>query len=227
MKQLLFVICILFFASCIKDDFVDDFVQPEVRITASLDSLAIDSSFQGTATYFDNVGKEEFVDLVWSSSNEAVATVGSSSGLIKGVAAGSCIIRVRYLSGNTEIIDSFTLVISPVVVMTVVTGEKSGTVATTSSYPLSGSYTLRSEGDDLTLTLSDDYTADNSLPGLYIYLSNNNQSTSEALEIGPVEVFNGAHSYTITNTGINDYGYILYFCKPFNVKVGEGLINMN
>ena len=46
-----------------------------------------------------------------------------------------------------------------------------------------------------------------------------------AFEIGRVATFSGVHSYTIPNKGINDYNYIVYFCKPFNVKVGHGQIN--
>ena len=46
-----------------------------------------------------------------------------------------------------------------------------------------------------------------------------------ALEIGAVETFNGAHSYVIENTDISEYEFILYFCKPFVVKVGDGQIN--
>ena len=64
--------------------------------------------------------------------------------------------------------------------------------------------------------------ADDGLPGLYVYLSNNPNSVSGALEIGPVEVFEGAHDYTISGLDITTYAYVLYFCKPFNVKVGHG-----
>ncbi|MEM9549152.1 MAG: hypothetical protein AAGA77_24405, partial [Bacteroidota bacterium] len=63
------------------------------------------------------------------------------------------------------------------------------------------------------------------LPGLYVYLTNNRNTTANALEIGAVEVFNGAHTYTVEDVGINDYKFLLYFCKPFNVKVGDGEIN--
>jgi len=227
MKFQLFFIGLVILSSCIKDDFVDDYVEPEIRITASVDSLAVDSSFQSTVLYFNNVGKQEKVGVLWSSSDVAVASVGENTGLVKGVGKGTCYVYAKYFKGEIQKTDSFEVVISQKVVTVVVTGEKSGTVATTSSYPLSGSYTLKTQGNDLLLTLGADYTADNSLPGLYIYLANNNQTTSGALEIGPVSVFTGAHSYVIPNARINDYSYILYFCKPFNVKVGDGDISPN
>ena len=90
---------------------------------------------------------------------------------------------------------------------------------------LEGSFTLEQVGDDLLLEFADDYRASSALPGLYIYMTNNKNTNANALEIDAVETFNGAHSYTIQNVGINDYKFLLYYCKPFNVKVGDGDIN--
>ena len=43
------------------------------------------------------------------------------------------------------------------------------------------------------------------------------------MEIGEVKVFKGAHRYTIGgDIALNQYKYLLYYCKPFNVKVGDG-----
>ena len=63
-----------------------------------------------------------------------------------------------------------------------------------------------------------------SLPGLYVYLTNNPSTVNNAYEIGRVETFNGAHSYRISGVGLNEYDYLLYWCKPFSVKVGDGEI---
>ena len=70
----------------------------------------------------------------------------------------------------------------------------------------------------------DDYQASTSLPGLYVYLTNNPATANNAFEIGRVEIFNGAHSYRISGVGLNEYDYLLYWCKPFSVKVGDGEI---
>jgi len=60
---------------------------------------------------------------------------------------------------------------------------------------------------------------------LYVYLTNNPSTTAGALEIGKVTVFEGTHIYTIEgDIPLNQYNYLLYFCKPFNVKVGDGEI---
>nr|HQU58856.1 hypothetical protein [Saprospiraceae bacterium] len=72
------------------------------------------------------------------------------------------------------------------------------------------------------LEIADNYRASTSLPGLYLYLTNNPATVNNALEVGKVAVFDGAHSYHISGVGINDYDYLLYWCKPFSVKVGDG-----
>ena len=224
LKTYFFIVLMALLSSCIKDDILSDFVEPRVRITSSVDSLAIDSSFESRASYFNNVGERMSVDFLWTSSNINVAMVNQSSGLVKGVDKGSCFIYASHINEGIEKKDSFALAVSDTVIEGDFSGEKVGVVSTTSSYPLSGSYTLATQNKDLLLTFGNDYVADNSLPGLYVYLSNNKETVGSALEIGPVKVFSGTHSYLIPGVKINDYAYILYFCKPFNVKVGDGVI---
>ena len=77
----------------------------------------------------------------------------------------------------------------------------------------------------LSLSLDEDYCASTALPGLYVYLSNNRNSIADAFEIGEVTTFTGQHDYTINNIGLMDFNFIVYFCKPFNIKVGDGEIN--
>lgn len=110
----------------------------------------------------------------------------------------------------------------------VVTAPQSyqGSIRTTSSYKLTGSYEYGlNDAGQLVLDIAGNYEASTALPGLYVYLSNNPNSTSGSYEIGEVTVFNGAHSYTLpSSVDISDYKYILYWCKPFNVKVGDSTI---
>ena len=75
------------------------------------------------------------------------------------------------------------------------------------------------------IDIDDTYVADAGLPGLYIYLSNNPNSIANALEIGEVTVFEGEHNYEVPNVELNEYNFLVYFCKPFNVKVGDGAID--
>jgi len=122
-----------------------------------------------------------------------------------------------------DTIITFTVSDDPTMLMV---GKRSGVVNSTTSYELTGHFVLsQTENNGLLLDFQNNYVADDGLPGLYIYLSNNPNSISDAYEIGMVTTFSGAHNYTIVDVGLLDYNYILYYCKPFNVKVGHGNIN--
>jgi len=100
--------------------------------------------------------------------------------------------------------------------------ERTGSLRTTSSYTLQGNFTLSESENGVILSIDESYVTDDVLPGLYIYLTNNPNSVADALVIQEVTVFEGAHSYEVEDVGLNDYSHVLYFCKPFNVKVGDG-----
>jgi len=210
--------------SCIGEDIVDDFVEPSLKINNPLSSLAVGETYQFEATYLNNVGLEEKVELTWSSSDESVISIDTSSGLAIGVSNGDAVISVA--TKDKTLVSSIE---SPLMI----TGEtveqnqaRSGTIVTTSSYLLTGDFSIEETASNvLRLSILENYKASTALPGLYIYLSNNPNTINGALEIGPVSVFNGAHSYDISDVTLNQYNYILYWCKPFSVKVGEGLIN--
>ncbi len=218
-----FVLLILLSISCIGNDYVDDEVEPILRLSNPIDSLAIDSSYQFEFMFLNNVGKSEEVEALWSSSNDQVISI-DGNGLAIAKSEGSATISVEYEYGSFQLKDSNEIGVGAKTV--IASKERSGTIKSTSSYKLTGDFVLKlEEGGDLSLIIADNYEATSALPGLYVYLSNNPSTTSGALEIQAVEVFKGAHTYTIKNVALNDYSYVLYFCKPFNVKVGDGVIN--
>jgi hypothetical protein len=208
----------LFYASCIKDDILDDIIPENIRIINCLDTLAKDSTFLLKANYFNNSGAEESTDFDWQSSDTSILTI-DSNGLIIAKKIGSSLITISAKGISV----SKTLNVGTTTSLQ--SSSKSGQVNTTSSYALTGSFVLKKVGNDVNLNFGSDYNASTALPGLFVYLSNNPNSIIGAYEIGRVTVFSGIHSYTIPNQGINDYNYVLYFCKPFNAKVGHGKIN--
>lgn len=213
--------------SCIGDDFINDFVEPEIRLNTTPDSLTIDSTFRYSARYFNNVGVETTVSFDWLSSDPAVASV-DALGNVTAHTLGTVEISASYSDGmNTA--SAMSMLHTAETPITIVPEEPDtlvGRVETTTFYELEGDFTLREDLDEGTIVLSfvDDYRADTALPGLYVYLSNNPNSTANAYEIGEVTTFSGAHQYTIPEVAIDQYAYVLYFCKPFNVKVGDGEI---
>ncbi len=227
MKQkklfLRFLILPLLFTSCIQDDVIFDTVEETVRITSSVDTLAVGDTYQFEARFTNNIGQTENRTVEWLSSNPSILSInelGEATGQQKGqveVIASVNMDNIRLISDTTSV---------TVAEETVESGnnEKSGTIRTTSSYVLEGTFKITQEDEDLRIEIAGDYRASSSLPGLYLYLTNNPNTISNAKEIAAVQVFSGAHSYTVSDTDIEDYTYLLYYCKPFRVKVGDGKI---
>lgn len=227
MKKLL--ITILLFSTilsngCIGDDVVDDFIEPVLRITQSIDTLGVDDSFGFQARFFNNVGQEEMLAVQWICSDETIASI-DNNGRATGLQTGEVNVRAEVTYQEQIYADEQKLVISMETVDVPNITERFGTIATTSSYVLEGDFTLKNDDGVLKLIFEDNYVADQNLPGLYVYLTNNPNTNSGALEIGKVNTFNGAHTYEVPgNPDILEYQYVLYYCKPFSVKVGDGLI---
>lgn len=213
---------LLGFSACIQNDIIEDFVEPQLRITSAVDSIGLNSSFQFESMYLNNVGAEESVTVTWSSSDPSIISI-ANDGLAQALQNGTATITAEYINGSTMVTDTKTVTVGNTTVVPT-TQEKSGMIATTSSYALEGDFVLREDGNDLVLEFAANYNASTALPGLYVYLSNNQSTIANAYEISAVQTFSGVHSYTIPNIGLNDYNYVLYFCKPFNVKVGDGEI---
>ena len=218
-KVLIFLAFGLSFASCIKDDFVDDFMEEQIRITTLLDSIEINSSFQLEASYFNNVGQVEEVDFEWTSSNPEIISV-DNTGLATALSEGSSNITVSYNSDGLVLSDEKELAVGNSTVNT----EQSltGFIEPSSFYVLEGDFTFTETADGVHIEFADNYKASTALPGLYVYLTNNRNSIANAFEIGEVDVFSGEHEYNVEGVGFQEYSFLLYFCKPFNVKVGDG-----
>lgn len=220
--SLILLVSLLF--SCIGEDVVDDYVAPQIRLTNPISSLEEGTSYQFEFQFFNNVGQAEAVTASWSSEDPSIVSV-SATGLASALEIGTTNLSVTY---QDEFGESATDALSVEVGESTVVVEvmsKSGSIATTSSYDLMGDFTLTELPDGrLDLSFGADYVADSGLPGLYIYLTNNPSTTNGALEIGAVQTFEGAHNYLIEGASINDHSHVLYFCKPFNVKVGDGEI---
>jgi len=219
------LLIVVLMSSCIKDDIIQDFVQPEIRITNQIDTLGVDSIFAFSAIYLNNIGQSETISsIAWTSSNESIVSV-DQDGIARGVSEGNATITATYINDDqTVVADSKDITIGTAILPpSVSTGlrSKEGFIVTTSFYDLEGDFVFHEEENGVSIKIKENYKASSTLPGLYLYLSNNKNSVANALEIGAVTVFNGAHDYVIPDVGYEDYKFIVYFCKPFNVKVGE------
>ena len=212
-------------SSCIGDDIIDDRVDPEIRVTNLIDTIALNSSYQFEATFFNNVGRETATNFFYNSSDESIISI-NDQGLATALSLGAVTITtiVEFEGANVE--ETFDLVVGNETTVVPESLTRNGVIRTTTFYDLEGNFIIEKTGDEvgIRIDIDDTYRASTSLPGFYVYLTNNPNSIAGAYEIGEVTTFEGAHSYEIPDVGINDFGYLLYFCKPFNVKVGDGKI---
>ncbi len=231
MKQILRIsfLCTLFILnSCIGEDIIDDSVDETIRIDNPVVNLEIGSTYQFEATYFNNVGQIEEAPIIWSSSDENIIEI-TQSGLATGITEGVITVSAAVIQDEVNVISTNELTVveesiedeEPIAIV------KSGFIETTSSYTLEGEFVFEEilESNSVRLSFNDSYLASSNLPGLYLYLTNNPNSIADAYNAGPVSVFDGEHSYEFDDVQINDFQYLLYWCEPFSVKVGEGTIN--
>ena len=221
---LLFLAGSILFTGCIGDDIIDDFVESSFRIIAKVDSLAVGDTYQFEGMYTNNIGLTEDVPITWTSSNPDILSI-NEQGIASGLAEGEALITSSVIVGEETFMDETMVVVADRTVASS-NGIRTGTVQTTTFYELEGTFEFREDTDrgQLVLSFADDYKASSSLPGLYIYLTNNPNSTNGAYEIGEVTTFSGAHEYKIRmgEVALNEHSHVLYFCKPFRVKVGDG-----
>ena len=221
MKYLKYLPSLFLFSllSCIGDDIVDDFVEPQIRFIVSVDTIGVGETTQLEVQFFNNVGIPEQLPISWSSSNDEIAMV-SQEGLLWARQKGEVVITASAEYNGQSFKEDKIIVVDEETVETPT--ERSGSLQTTSSYSLQGDFLLTPTENGVNLAFADNYETDDVLPGLYIYLTNNPSTVRDALVIGEVTVFKGEHNYQIDDVNLNDYSHVLYFCKPFNVKVGDG-----
>lgn len=301
------LVCFLLLLSCVGEDLINDYVDPDLRISNPIVSINEGFQYQFKARFFDESGtKVAEPALVWQANPPTLATI-SQNGILETLAAGQVTVSVQTtgLQGNvveaklsfavtavakTEVSDTTSATtdtttstsdtVSSSTTDTATTtdtasstsnnttstttdtatsttntstattetatstsdittgGDSSGgsgvvlapqfyegEIISTSGYILEGNFRYEHNGTQITLSLDESYRASTSLPGLYLYLGNNPNTVNGAVEIGKVAVFNGAHEYILPpSIELTDYKYIIYWCKPFSVPVGEGTI---
>ncbi len=219
------IISMIALSSCIGDDIIDDRVPERLTIIDGIDTLGIGDTHQLMYQYTNNVGQVSGANVFWESSDIDIATI-DDTGLLTGINKGNVSITISTTSQDFEenIEDVIHIVIDEETVEPDPLGGRSGTLKTTSSYVLIGAFQLHeTEEDKLSLNFAEDFKTSDALPGLYVYLSNNPNSVDNAYEVGPAKTFVGAHSYDISSDiDLEQFSHVVMYCKPFNVKVGDG-----
>lgn len=214
--KILFLICL---CGCIGTDIIDDEMEEVIIIENAIDTLKVGDQHQFEARYLNNVGLEASVTFTWNSSDAAIISV-ETTGLATAHQPGTVTLTVE-AEGKTESIE-----VAAGNKTSEVVNERTANLATVSSYPLSGSALLKKSDNGLILEFGDNFNTTSALPGLYVYLTNNVNTLNGALEVGKVTAFSGRQSYEITaTTDLFEYNFVLFYCKPFVVPVGNGKLN--
>jgi len=221
--RFLFAITTLTLASCIGDDILVDFVEPQIRLAALPTSIAAGDTYQVDATFLNNVGQPESRELGYSSSDPSVFSI-TDTGLLTANGRGTAQITVSTEYEGALLQEIGNITVAEETVQPPANTSRIGSIRTTSSYALTGEFEITETDGGISIAIADDYVASRALPGLYIYLTNNRNTNVGALEIGKVQVYEGAHAYDVAGVSLDEYSHILYFCKPFGVKVGDGAI---
>jgi plastocyanin len=84
-----------------------------VTITAPATSVGVSGTIQLTATTKDQNGAAFAATVTWSSSAPAIASVGNTTGLVTGVAAGSATITASATAGGVTVTNTVAITITP------------------------------------------------------------------------------------------------------------------
>ena len=217
MRNIYYLILIaLISQSCIGTDIVDDYVEARVSINNPIQSLKVDNSYQFMATYLNNIGAPELAGFQWESSDENVLQI-DNEGNVLGLKKGESTITVS----AHDVSDSLVLSISDTTIGSV--NERIAVLKTVSTYPLGGNAILKRAGGKTILEFDESFNTTSALPGLYVYLTNNVSTINNAFEVAKVKEFTGAQSYELEeDISITKYDFVLFYCKPFLVPVGNG-----
>lgn len=149
--------------------------------------------------------------IVWSSSDETIATV-DETGLVMGIADGA----VRITASAAGVTGFVTLFVGDATSL-----SRTGNFEGLNGYRASGEVTLMvNDEGNLSMVLSSNFTAQNG-PGLYFYLSNSRNSVSGGVELGEARSVNGADTYEVPEgVALEDFNHVVLYCKPFGVGFG-------
>lgn len=219
-----FIVVVIGLSACIQTDVIDDFVGAKIEITNGVMSLKEGDTYQLEYRYLNEVGAMTTVEVDWTSLSPDLLSI-DDNGLLMANMKGESVVTVSS-ADDSNVNYSITIEVSEETVVIEETDNKKGVIVTSSSYVLTGDFTIENIDGGVFINIADNYVAADGLPGLVLYLSNNPSSNVGAFEVAAVETFSGAHSYEVLadDLTVNTYGYLLYYCKPFSVKVGHGEI---
>jgi len=148
--------------------------------------------------------------ISWASSDPAVATV-SEMGVVTAIAEGEA-----GITAESEGVRSlpFTVRVGSAAMI------RSGTFRGKNGYSATGTAVLEVEGTQATLRFESDFQTQSG-PGLFVYLSPNENNVTGGINLGGLQSTSGEQSYAVpeaVNTA--DMNFAIIYCMPFSVPFG-------
>jgi len=186
--SLLFIPCIL--VSCIGTDILEEEIFPErVQITMAADTIKVGENFQFSALFFNSTGEVEETNFTWQSMDESIFSI-DQMGLATALNPG----RTHIIVQAASVSDSIEVTAGEVTVISNTT-PRSGMFVGLNNYDVEGDFTLELVSDSVVrLSFDSNFKTQNG-PGLYIYLTNNENSISGGLDLGQLKANSGEQFY--------------------------------
>lgn len=154
------------------------------------------------------------IPVEWSSSDPAVAAV-DANGLVEALSDGRTNITV-----TAEGVSSLPFPIR----VGQMSAQRSGSFRGLNGYSAEGSAVLRQEDDAAELVFESNFRTQNG-PGLYIYLSPEEEGVSGGVNLGELKSTSGAQTYAIpASVDPADFDYVIIYCQPFGVPFGTATL---
>ncbi|CAD5253862.1 MULTISPECIES: DM13 domain-containing protein [unclassified Imperialibacter] len=155
------------------------------------------------------------IEVTWSSTDPAIASV-DNEGLVLGVADGTTNIIASADGVNSE---PYQIIVGGEF------GVRTGSFVGKGGYNVSGDVRVSIlDSNALQVSLQDNFNSNNG-PGLFVYLSNQDNSVAGGKELAALASTTGPSSYRADGVAIDDYKYVIILCKPFNVVFGLAELN--
>lgn len=184
-----------------------------VVIIKDTTKINVGDVFQFEAEVRNGFGDPVSSNITWSSSDNSVLSI-SSTGLATALLQGTSNVMASAEGVNSAA--------SQVVVLEGANGRRSGSFQDENGYNVSGNVEMRpGPGNNFELH----FTNFNCQPGpdLYIYLGN---STTSGIEITELTQLTGSFTQQLPgNIQLNDYNYVLIWCRSANAAFGSALLN--
>jgi hypothetical protein len=184
----------------------------EVLIEGDASNLAVGESRQLMASARNAQGQIlDGIPIDWSSSNPVAIAIDDDGR------------AVALSEGQADIIATAADIRS--LPFRLEAGSGGGTVRTGSfrglnGYNVQGSATLTQTNSGAELAFGSDFLSQSG-PGLYVYLSPQENNVAGGVRLGKLSANSGAQSYAIPSTvNPDDFSFVIIYCQPFSIPFG-------